>query len=99
MVKNVVVCMDGSDVAKNAWDQACTKVLQPGDKVEFVAVHEPIKPIMPLERPVDVGPFNDIALQGLRDRVKPFVEIAQKKVRSLDRYQKTIADRIRPRIS
>jgi len=58
--------------------------------VEFVAVHEPIKPIMPLERPVDVGPFNDIALQGLRDRVKPFVEIAQKKVRSLDRYQKPV---------
>ena len=86
-------------MAKNAWDQAYTKVLQPGDNWSSLLFMSPIKPIMPLERPVDVGPFNDVALQGLRDRVKPFVEIAQKKVPSLDRDQKTSADRIRPTVS
>lgn len=82
MVKNILVCLDGSAVSKCAWDQAVSDILQAGDHVEFLAVHEPIVHTMPLEGLYEMGAkANDAARNALHEAIKPYKVLAEEKVR------------------
>lgn len=80
--KKVVIAIDGTPLSKHAWEVAQTQILNKGDAIEFLVVHEPVIHSIPFDGYYEMIYDADQAVRShLHKVVKPYVKEAESAVR------------------